>query len=352
MGNAWLKGILTLIFKVHKELKSTRKRLRVRTLFKIPLISLLWLWVCGALRYLVGVPFFIVAPLIIFLPLVYYRYKNHRNHLIVLGAVIFVVSFILLVLEKPKRYRNWDETCRKPPVVRISNEKDVVTISNVRHFKWQTPDDYQSAWVKKSYYLDKLNSLDLIIEPLEGSDLFAHTMLSFGFGTEERVVVSAEARKEKGEKYSIFSGIYKQFELLYQISSERDALTLRVARGQSKLFIYPVKATPDFIRSLFLSMTADAGRLVDEPIFYHSLRANCTTELFKHIKQNFDGNISYGKGVLFPAQAGEVLHEMGWMKTELDYEAARKKFMSSHRVKEFADDPHFSRRIRGINPDS
>ena len=352
MGNAWLKVILTLIFKVHKELKSTRKRLRLRTLFKIPLMILLWLWVCGALRFLIGIPFFIVGPLIIFLPLVYYKYKNFRKYVIISGSVLFLFSFILLVLEKPKRYRNWDESCRKPPVVRISENQEVVTINNVRHFKWETPDDYQASWVKKNYYLDKLDSLDLIIEPLEGSNLFAHTMLSFGFGPEQRVVVSVEARKEKDEQYSLLSGLYKQFELLYQISSERDALTLRVARGQAKLFIYPVKATPEFIKSLFLSITADAGNLVDEPMFYHSLRANCTTELFKHIKQNFDGNISYGKGVLFPAQSGKVLHELGWMKTELDYQAAQEKFMSAQRVKDFADDPHFSRRIRAINPDS
>ena len=177
-------------------------------------------------------------------------------------------------------------------------------------------------------------------------------MLSFGFGPEERVVISVEARKEKGEKYGLISGLYKQFELLYQISSERDALTLRVARGQSKLYMYPVKATPEFIKSLFLDMVSKAGSLVDNPAFYHSLRANCTTELFKHIRENFDGDISYGKGVLFPSTSGQVLHEMGWMDTELDYEEARKKFMSAERVRMFFKDPHFSRKIRGNDTES
>ena len=54
-----------------------------------------------------------------------------------------------------------------------------------------------APWVKKNYYLDKLDSLDLIVEPLGDSRLFAHTMLSFGFGPEQRVVISVEGEKNK-----------------------------------------------------------------------------------------------------------------------------------------------------------
>ena len=120
---------------------------------------------------------------------------------------------MLLLLEKPKRYRNWVESCKKPPVVRFPNE-EVVKINNVREFKWRSFDDYDAAWVTRSYYLDQLDSLDLIVEPLGDSKLFAHSMLSFGFGPERRVVISAEARKEEGEVFSLFPGLYKQYELI------------------------------------------------------------------------------------------------------------------------------------------
>ena len=100
------------------------------------------------------------------------------------------------------------------------------------------------------------------------------------------------------------------------------------------------------MKSLFVSMTEKAGNLTDEPKFYHSLRANCTTELFDHIKKNYDGSINYGKGVLFPAQSGKVLHDMGWMDTDLDYEKAMDRFRSGMRVRKFADDPDFSKKIR------
>ncbi|MDP7309374.1 MAG: hypothetical protein QF405_17145, partial [Roseibacillus sp.] len=57
-------------------------------------------------------------------------------------------------------------------------------------------------------------------------------------------------------------------------------------------------------------------------------------------------SISYSRGVLFPAQSGKVLHEMGWMDTDLDYEEAMEKFRSGMRVRKFADHPDFSKKIR------
>ena len=101
-------------------------------------------------------------------------------------------------------------------------------------------------------------------------------------------------RKEKGESFSLIAGLYKQFELIYQINSERDALTLRGTQEGTQLYIFPIKASQEFMKSLFISMTAKAGKLTDEPKFYHSLRANCTTELFLFCSTN---NIKPGKNV-------------------------------------------------------
>ncbi|NRB46002.1 MAG: DUF4105 domain-containing protein [Verrucomicrobiales bacterium] len=310
------------------------------------IMFLVWAWSCGAYRYLVGVPGFVILPIMIIVPVCVIRSLKWRKTILVIAGILFVVVLVRLLLERPTWDRDWIDSCRKPPVVRLLKDKEIVEIENVREFKWRSVDDYDEAWVKHSYYLDQLDSLDLVIEPLGDSKLFAHTMLSFGFGPEMRVVISAEVRKEKGEAFSIFSGLYKQFELIYQINSERDALTLRGLEEGTQLYLFPIKASHDFMKSLFVSMTEKAGNLTDEPKFYHSLRANCTTELFDHIKKNYDGSINYGKGVLFPAQSGKVLHDMGWMDTDLDYEKAMDRFRSGMRVRKFADDPDFSKKIR------
>ena len=310
------------------------------------IMVLVWVWSCGALRFLVGVPGFVVLPIMAIVPIVVIRSLKWKRSVIVGAGILFVIVFVQLLFEKPKRYKDWIESCKKPPIVRISKDMGMVKIDNVREFKWRSVDDYDAAWVTRSYYLDQLDSLDLIVEPLGDSKLFAHSMLSFGFGPERKVVISAEVRKEEGESFSLLPGLYKQFELMYQVNSERDALTLRGCEEGTQLYIFPIKANQEFMKSLFLSMTEKAGKLTDEPKFYHSLRANCTTELFDHIKKNYDGSISYGRGVLFPAQSGKVLHEMGWMDTDLDYDAAMEQFRSGMRVRKFADNPDFSKKIR------
>ena len=321
---------------------------RVRIFRRIvsAIMVLVWLWSCGAFRFLIGVPAFVVLPIMIIVPITVVRSLKWKKPIMVIAGILFVISLVLLLLEKPKRYKDWIESCKKPPVVRLSKNREVVKIDNVREFKWRSVDDYDAAWVTRSYYLDQLDSLDLVVEPLGDSKLFAHSMLSFGFGPERKVVISAEVRKEEGESFSLLPGLYKQFELMYQVNSERDALTLRACQEGTQLYIFPIKASQEFMKSLFLSMAGKAGKLTDEPKFYNSLRANCTTELFDHIKKNYDGSISYGRGVLFPAQSGKVLHEMGWMDTDLDYEEAMKKFRSGMRVRKFADHPDFSKKIR------
>lgn len=144
----------------------------------------------------------------------------------------------------------------------------------------------------------------------------------------------------------MLGGLYKQFELIYQVSSERDAFTLRASDPEAHLYVYPVKATPEFIRGLFVDLMERGGTLTDAPRFYHSLRANCTTVLFDHINRRLDKPIGYSLEVLFPAKAGKRLHELGWMDTGLDYEPARDRFRLAAKVRRFADDPAFSRRIR------
>ena len=171
-------------------------------------------------------------------------------------------------------------------------------------------------------------------------------MLSFGFGPERRVVISIEARREDGEKFGVIPGTYKQFELFYQINDERDALTLRALQPDSNLYVYPIKASPEFIRELFLDMVGKAGHLVDNPEFYHSLKANCTTKLFEHVNRKLPKPLKFRSEILFPSGAGKLLHELGWMDTELDYEAAKERFRLADKVREFAAHPEFSKKIR------
>ena len=319
----------------------------------VAVAAVAWLWTCGGLHFLAKFPSGLALLLIPGLPLALRFLQRWKVSIAACALVLFAWMLIVFqFLTKPSGHRDWWEGNRRSPVVRFDKKPEFdpaaseVGIQNVRHFKWRTRDDFVPSWQFETFYLDEIDALDLVIEPLGDSKHFAHTMLSFGFGPEKRVVISVEARRERGERFSMPAGMYKQFELFYQFNSENDAFTLRALEADANLYVYPVKASPEFIRALFLDMVKEAARLLDNPEFYHSLKANCTTKLFEHVNRSLDEPIRYGAEILFPAKAGELLYRLGWMDTELDFAAAKQRFRLVDKVRQFDGDADFSKKIR------
>ena len=74
----------------------------------------------------------------------------------------------------------------------------------------------------------------------------AHAFLSFGFNTGkgmEYVSISVEARKEKGEDYSPFVGLFKQYELNYVVADENDVVKLRTNYRKDPVYLFPIETT-------------------------------------------------------------------------------------------------------------
>jgi len=301
---------------------------------------LVWLWACGALHYRVGLAPALAVVAFLALPVVVLRWPKFRLAVIATAVVVVLwMAWLLAFSTQPDSQRQWWAGSRRPAVVRVDEAARKVSIDNVRHFKWQQRGRAVASYVFQTYYLDRLDSLDLIVVPWRGSRRFAHTMLSFGFGPERRVVISVEARRERGEKFSVLAGAYKQLDLYYQISSERDALTLRALDPDAQIFAYPVKASPEIIRELFVDMARRTHELLDAPEFYRPFGGEtCATKLFDHLGSK--------RAALFPVRAGAVLHALGRMDTELDFRAASEQFSIADKVREFAEHPEFSKKIR------
>ncbi|MFP6872078.1 MAG: DUF4105 domain-containing protein [Verrucomicrobiales bacterium] len=340
------KVILRNILEIQQQPTKVSLWLKISWFAGMLLAVALWVWACGALRYVIGVPGPFVMVLFFLVPWALTRGGRLRNVAVVCVAIVMLWMLLAYAFTKPRGDLEWEVHCSRSPAVRVLEGGGRVEIHNVRQFKWHGSGDFDPSWTFQTYYMDQLQSLDLVVEPLGASEYFAHTMLSFGFGAERRVVISIEVRREKGESFGILPGFYRQFELFYQINSERDAFTLRATRPDVDLYVFPVKAEAEFIRSLFLDMVREANQLNHHPQFYHSLRANCTTKLFDHVNMEIGSPIGYRREILLPAQAGKLLHELGWMDTDLGYQQAKERFRLGDKVKEFAEHPEFSRKIR------
>ncbi len=77
-------------------------------------------------------------------------------------------------------------------------DPSLVTLRDMRDFDWRTPEDFTEGWVDRTYDLDELTGVDLLLSNWSGPNI-AHTMLSFGFADGRHVAFSIETRKEVGE---------------------------------------------------------------------------------------------------------------------------------------------------------
>jgi hypothetical protein len=266
-----------------------------------------------------------------------------RNFINSIPPLMFVAMLIWLATIQASNEKDWLEEISLLPNIKIQN--DDVTIENYRNFAWHDINHSDQRWETRSFDLNKLRSLSLIVAPFHESKYMAHTMLDFEFEGQGNVIISVETRKEKGEEYSLVAGALRQLELIYVFGSERDLLTLRAVHRGSKLHLYPIKADHEFIVALFKDLAESANALHESPQFYRTLRDNCTTTLVKHIDRHYQQKIGLRVETIFPAKAGELLYELDRMDTKLPYQQAFVASRIDGLVKKYQHEDDFSSRL-------
>jgi hypothetical protein len=260
----------------------------------------------------------------------------------------FVVAFAALVawwsLIKPSNSRDWQKDVAVLPYAEIQG--DLVTIHNIRNFKYRTETDFDPHYYDKTFDLNKLSSVDLITVYWMG-DAIAHVMLSFGFGGTDYVTFSIETRKEKNEDYSTIKGFFKQYELIYVVGDERDLIGLRTSfrNPQEDVYLYRLRMLPERKRLLFMEYVKQINELKENPEFYNTLTTNCTTNVVTHVRA-YGGKVRYNWKILLSGYAPQYVYELGGLDTSLPFAELRKLSLINQRAHEAGDDHNFSLKIR------
>lgn len=303
----------------------------VRTLLK-GLIALSLLAAIAGMHHVWKLPAlvsFVLFPAII----IYLYYRTPAKLFIGVVIGLFLLMLIIVGTLKPRNDLNWLVAHSILPKLTLSNNN--ITIQNYRNFEWRnTSEAKQTIWEHRSYDLSKLNQLDLVVEPFKDSDFLAHVMLRFHFQDQGTVIVSVEARQEKGESYGLIPGSFRQFEIIYIFGSERDLMDLRAYHRGTRLYAFPVKAERQFIVDLFKDLATAADQLRTEPQFYRSIRDNCTTTLVKHVDRHYERPIGLRYETIFPALTGKLLYDWDYMDTELTYKEAKEQFRVDHLIRQ------------------
>lgn len=261
-----------------------------------------------------------------------------------IAAVLIAAYALLAIVRRPSNDRDWTADQRVLPYADFHGP--LATIHDIRLCSYRTVSDFSCSYYDKTFDLRRLESVWFIVEPFGRSRGVAHTFVSYGFGGGDFVAISAEIRKERGESFSPWLGLVRQYELMYVVGDERDLIKLRSNYRHDPVFLYRARATPEAIRRMFVEMLERANKLRREPEFYNTLTNNCTTNIAYHINTIVPGRVPFSVALVFPGYSDRLAYRLGLIDHGLPFDTVRARAQINARAAQFADDPEFSERIR------
>lgn len=257
---------------------------------------------------------------------------------------LFVVLVVWWSMIEPSNDRQWQPEVAVLPYA--SFDGNLVTVHNIRNFDYRTETDFTPAYYDRTYDLTKLDSADLVAAYWMGP-MIAHIFLTFGFG-DDHLAISIEARKEATEGYSSIKGFFKQYELIYIVADERDLIRVRTNYRKDPpedVYLYPLVASPENLKRVFLGYMNTINELRERPTFYNTLTANCTNVIWMHTRLN-PGHVPFSWKILLSGYTPAYLHEQGKLGTNIPFEELQRRSHINERAQQADQAADFSSRIR------
>lgn len=251
-----------------------------------------------------------------------YRVALHQMWLWALSCCMVLTYFTLPGPTNVTWQKPW---ARDPhPVL----DGDMLTIDNLRDFRYRTEDDYDMHYRSEHYDLRTITGASFVESHWDGMEAICHTMLSIDFSDGRHLVISPETRLPQGVKQSGAGGLYKLYNLLYVFGTEEDLLALRTNYRHEDLLLLPLNVSPEQARAMLLQLVKKAQRTEAEHTPYNTVTANCSTGILSAVLQ---AGIRLPRGYrLLPVHNGsisKVFFDNGLLKTYPgeSYNAMRKR---------------------------
>jgi hypothetical protein len=263
-------------------------------------------------------------------------------------AVLCAGLAVLWSSIEPTNDRDWQPDLAVLAYADIDGDK--VTVHNIRNFDYRSETDYTPAYYDKTFDLEKLRSVDILTSYWMGPAI-AHAFVSFGFSGDDYLTVSIEVRKPRGAAYSTLKGLFRQYELVYVVADERDAIRLRTNYRRDPpedVYIYRANASSWDVRRLFKKYMERINALRTQPEFYNTLTTNCTTNIWMNAEVNrVAGRVPLSWKILASGYVPEYLYEVGRLETMgLSFPELQQRAHVNARAQAADKAADFSRRIR------
>lgn len=243
-------------------------------------------------------------------------HATQRQRILRRAGIVSVLLFLIVVLGvwiwqaslTPRHDRTWEFGQEHTPRMHIDG--DTLTVEHFRDFVWTDATAARAQWRTATFDLAAITGVDVVISHFADHEGVAHAFLAFRFDGGEDLIVSVEARRETHETYNLWKGLWRQFEMLYVVASERDLVDVRVAERDERVYVYPTVATPAQARQMLALIADDVNAIADAPQFYHTLWHNCVTVLTARAEEVADIDFPFSYKMLLPGYLDEVLYDM------------------------------------------
>ncbi len=276
------------------------------------------LWTAGAIFYDAGRATFVgrvtAIAWILAAALAFWLWQPPRVPFAVL-LVLFAGFLFWWFRQRPSHERAWDPNFARLP--RVDLEGDTLTIHDLRNTDYPAVGERSIRFETRTLHLSRLCGLDVLIL-FWGSPFMCHPMFVFDFGADGRICISIEVRYRLGQDYGVLRSLYRQQELMYVVSDERDAILLRTRhREGQELYLYRWNVGAIEVRHILFDYIDSINRIVTGPRWYNGLTSNCTTSIYAQGR----ARIEWDWRLLFNGKLDQLMYERGRLDRRLPFEA-------------------------------
>jgi hypothetical protein len=262
------------------------------------------------------------------------------------GLMSFLLGFAGMLLWwtriAPSNEGLWTDDVLRMTTGTVDGQR--VTLNDVRNFDWRTRTDYTQRWETRSYDLDRLRSVDMIMS-YWGLPKIAHMLISFGFEDGAQIVFSVEIRRQTFQEFSEIGGFFKEFELSIIAADERDVIRVRTNVRGEEAYLYQLRMPLAAMRALFLGYVNEANQLAATPRFYNTITVNCTTLVYQMMKRIL-GHLPLDYRLLLSGRLPEYVYRVRGLNQSFSLEELRARGRITERARLADLSPAFSADIR------
>ena len=189
------------------------------------------------------------------------------------------------IFQRATHNKNWETDQAVLPLT--SREENLVTIKNIRNFRYRTEFDYDVKYSNQVFDLNKIRSAIIGLVPFSKNPLILHALMKFEFEDNAEIVFSIEIRRTKGQKFSSIKTVFPSYELMYVIADSQDVVELRTEhRINEPVYFYNLSLSKTETQNLFCDMCQRTNKIYQHPEFFTLFWNSCTSNLVDHINKN------------------------------------------------------------------